>query len=578
MGQLKKIIIGATGDYRVDNVGPIYGIWIKNKYTNLNGMVLTDAQIKQINSQIGTGASISYQYDVEVNNIFNSIESIKTNVGKSFQQIGASKKDLVSDLTNAKEEVTFIGMSNFFKRPVERLYYKNIEGNLQEENIFDDTILNNFRSIKKKYLWKLSWDLNFDDPTLESIYFYKTPNTNGLSEDWWDVQDWARYYAKVNMLINKIDPDTVSEDDYWEYYPMNNLKWYKKDGVELPTYAQVAEFISGTESQKIGTGNLQMIIQQEDGSWSTHGPSCTHSFFEFIPNFEVLDENGYIKNYYDEEHNKNIPMKTTYGINENTKVYIYKPTFPGEIVSTEGQSVIDLTPYFDTELFDDEESMLYSPFSLYVLKDDILSIKGEDKRMAGHLNWDSIPADDDRPHATGHLFERYYIDRYINAYSPQEELEAYSNAWKKYVLLDREDEDKELILEWLEEHPMFVLDAWTGNIHQVGENWLYEPSFIYNNEEIDLREIERYNLDGLNPAETNIKVGNGVWADIYYQNVEKTYSFEKKAEHYNIWNNAREYAKNNKNSMQALKEEKDAYEIFLVELQELIDAYTEKEA
>ena len=397
MGQLKKIIIGATGDYRADNVGPIYGIWIKNKYTNLNGMVLTDAQIKQISSQIGTGASISYQYDVEVNNVFNSIESIKTNVGKSFQQIGASEEDLVSDLTNVKEEITSIGMANFFKRPVERLYYRNIGENPLEENIFMDSFDSDFRELKGTYFKNLSWEPDFD-------------------------------YAELK-----------------------------------------------------------------------------------------------------------------------------------------------------NELFTDEESMLYSPFSLYVLKDDILSIKGEDKHMAGHLNWDSIPTDDDRPHATGHLFERYYIDRYINAYFPQEELEAYSNAWKKYVLLDHEDEDKELILEWLEEHPMFVLDAWTGDIYQVSENWLYEPSFIYNNEEIDLREIERYNLDGLNPAETNIKIGNGVWADIYYQNVEKTYSFEKKADHYDAWIEAKEYAKNNKNSMSALKRERNIFKLFIAELKELVNTYTNKE-
>lgn len=565
----KKIVIGSTGDYYADGLEPIYKIWIKNKYsdnTNTGQVIsLTNMIRENIGNQIGGGASIVYQYDTETKNIFNSVKEIKANVGKSFQQIGASKKDLVSDLNNPKEEVTFIGMSNYFKRPVERLYYRNID-ELQEENIFTELNVSNFRSISEKYSWKLSWDPKFDESEIRPITFEKTPNPNGLSEDWWEIQDWAKYYAMVAVLLDRKNIDDVVLEDY---YPKENMRNYYRSQLNdfYPSMEEIQRDLGEEYSYDSALSDRTVkafVIWIDDiaKKWGSHLIECGHRYSDFFSDGAIYMHSGF----------NDIP--------KTAKWYAYKPTFPGEIIQTDdGNNIVDLTVYAQNELFDDEESMLYSPFSLYVLEDDMFWINGKNVSIAGHLRWK--PEDENEPeegtHVSGHLFERYYIDRYINAHSAQEELEIYSNAWKKYISLDNNDEDKELIQEWLEENPMFVLDAWTGDIHKVGENWLYEPSIIYNNENIDLREIEKYSLDGLNPADTNIKIGNGVWADIYYQNVEKTYSFEDQAKRFKAWDAAKKYAKNNKNSMQALKEEKDTYELFLVELQELINAYTEKE-
>lgn len=63
---------------------------------------------------------------------------------------------------------------------------------------------------------------------------------------------------------------------------------------------------------------------------------------------------------------------------------------------------------------------------------------------------------------------------------------------------------------------------------------MYDPSITYNNENIDLREIDRYELEALEPDETTIKVGNGVYGDVYYQKVEQTFSYEPE-EYKNAW-------------------------------------------
>ena len=192
------------------------------------------------------------------------------------------------------------------------------------------------------------------------ITYKKTPNPNGLPETWWDVQDWARYYAIVNILLEGKDPEDISEEDYWQYYPMNYLKFYKKtDDIEfLPTFGEVQAVFGTKWSGSWGrdTDHIQMVMQHSDGTWSSHGSSCTHSFFQFIPNFKVLDDNGDVKKYYDKEHNIEVPMETWRDVREDTKVYVYRPTFPGEFeydygitIEDGGNSeiVIDLSKYAD---------------------------------------------------------------------------------------------------------------------------------------------------------------------------------------------------------------------------------------
>ena len=78
----------------------------------------------------------------------------------------------------------------------------------------------------------------------------------------------------------------------------------------------------------------------------------------------------------------------------------------------------------------------------------------------------------------------------------------------------------------LDAYPVFVLDAWDGNIYKIGDGWIYNPTINYNNEEIDLRNIENYSLDNLEIEDSVVSTGNGVYCEVFYQNVTKTYQLE----------------------------------------------------
>ena len=49
---------------------------------------------------------------------------------------------------------------------------------------------------------------------------------------------------------------------------------------------------------------------------------------------------------------------------------------------------------------------------------------------------------------------------------------------------------------------------------------------MYNGETIDLREIERYSLDGLEIDNSIVSQGNGVYCEVYFQNATKTFQLE----------------------------------------------------
>ena len=121
------------------------------------------------------------------------------------------------------------------------------------------------------------------------------------------------------------------------------------------------------------------------------------------------------------------------------------------------------------------------------------------------------------------MFEKYYIDRYLMAQTPEELLTQYLVVYNR-INQGQEVED----LEAWEANPLYVFDPWykNGKILQVGKEYNYNPAIIYNGEEIDLREIQRYDLDNLEPTETKIQVGNGVYGDIFYHNIETFYTFE----------------------------------------------------
>lgn len=297
------------------------------------------------------------------------------------------------------------------------MWYKTINDGLiyaTEEGLKEYTL------IKDEYIKETNQELvNQLQQDKKHFSYTKTRNTNGLSEDWWEVQDWARYYAIIAILKEGKVPEDFTQEELEElYYPKNWLTYYKSTAVEnLPSYSDVAKAIGGTERQKNSNSKLQMIIQQPDGNWTTHGWSCSHSYFQFIPGFRKEDENGQVKRYYDAEHNKYSPMAAISEVNEGTHVYIYKPSFPGELSYESTQSspedpiIIDLSNYYpdkDTYKIVDWREIIYQmaqDYRRYYRDDDFLINVRENNRWTPRY---SI-------YPKGYTgYEKYYVDFEMN--------------------------------------------------------------------------------------------------------------------------------------------------------------------
>ncbi len=182
------------------------------------------------------------------------------------------------------------------------------------------------------------------------------------------------------------------------------------------------------------------------------------------------------------------------------------------------------------DVFTEKDHMKYSPFSIYVLRNSM--VNGQD--IVAHI-WRDIQnqIEETSTHVDDHMFEKYYIDRYIFAQSPEEMLtERTLLAQRLESISNIEDPEQDyteeinIISNALANNPVYLFDPWIGKVYKVGENYLYNPTIIYNKEQIDLREIQRYDLDDLEPIETEISVGNGVYGDVFYQQVTTHYALE----------------------------------------------------
>lgn len=121
----------------------------------------------------------------------------------------------------------------------------------------------------------------------ESLTFTKKPNENGLSEDWWEIRDWATYYKlctgyyPTEQLNYYCEPIKITVTDYFEMYN--------------PNYNTPYTILSDD------------IILRDGKFYSSH-ISCTHTYtwwldyFADTPNSEVyfhkptlpnLPEGGY---------------------------------------------------------------------------------------------------------------------------------------------------------------------------------------------------------------------------------------------------------------------------------------------
>lgn len=178
--------------------------------------------------------------------------------------------------------------------------------------------------------------------------------------------------------------------------------------------------------------------------------------------------------------------------------------------------------YSDLSLFTHKNVMEYEPFGLFVVKD--MAINNQDI-----LNHYSVFLDKNNnynneiEHDYQHILEKYFIDKIMMSTSAEEQLINQSLAY-----LQLQEEDNEEARTWLEEHPLYVIDGWTGEIYLVGEDFIYNPSFTYNGSKIDLLELETYSFEKIK-SEDNVTIllNNGVYANVYYQKTITDYSLEK---------------------------------------------------
>ena len=194
----------------------------------------------------------------------------------------------------------------------------------------------------------------------------------------------------------------------------------------------------------------------------------------------------------------------------------------------------DLVPAYSDKLFwdtnytgtfDEKEHMEYSPFSIYVLRNSYATVNGVKQDILAHIEHSLEKTDETHTHIADHMFEKYYIDRYIYAQTAEDMLTE-RMALVARIAASKDEVEKMAIQEALAANPLYVLDSIAGKVYKAGENYIYDPVIYYNNEQIDLREIQRYDLNNLEPTETKLKVGNGVYCDVFYQKVTMNYSFE----------------------------------------------------
>ena len=153
-----------------------------------------------------------------------------------------------------------------------------------------------------------------------------------------------------------------------------------------------------------------------------------------------------------------------------------------------------------------------SPFALYLLHDETI----DNENFFDHLirSDGSIEETNDKSvHNKKHMFEKFYIDRLLNAQSPEDTL----------TILTQAARDENINVTY------YVYDAWMGYEYV---NFTYDPSIYikYGSQiptKIDLRELQSYSIDNIeNFEKTAIGVGNGVYGEVFYQAVTTDYSFE----------------------------------------------------
>lgn len=150
---------------------------------------------------------------------------------------------------------------------------------------------------------------NFENGSIDAKEGYKKePSKFGLSEDWWEVRDWAKAWEFSGLPI---PTEALSR-----YCPIRS--YVRKEGAEAPETSETKEitFIPAEEFEKWGkftySSAVDDLIFHGDGTyWTTHG-GCAHSYSQWLDYFA---EGGDYEGGY---------------------AYFYKPQVPTDVIEDNG--------------------------------------------------------------------------------------------------------------------------------------------------------------------------------------------------------------------------------------------------
>ena len=181
----------------------------------------------------------------------------------------------------------------------------------------------------------------------------------------------------------------------------------------------------------------------------------------------------------------------------------------------------DFPLYYDysfnnKDLYSQEENMVRSPFCIYVLRNDIVNGQKIKDTVPAKLG-NTLASDQNSTiqHAIkdNHIFERYYIDQLMSNEPTAEEV----------LLAALAGNDSSIIL----------LDAWTNTLYPATQ---YNCTLQIREKEINLFNLGYYEIDNFFVTNNNtIKMNNGIYGEIYFQSLEKTYTFEDTIESKQVW-------------------------------------------
>lgn len=145
----------------------------------------------------------------------------------------------------------------------------------------------------------------------DKIKFTKTSPPFGLeASDWWDISEWAKYYAYCSVLNAGGDPQTMSQAELEEFYPKERIRDYGLPSIdEYLTMQEILNQLGDNYVQgnwSLNTRCQVILLKQNDGRISvhTHAQStgdgwCGHYYTDFLPNadYGVNGSYGYFAAY-----------------------------------------------------------------------------------------------------------------------------------------------------------------------------------------------------------------------------------------------------------------------------------------